>query len=182
MREVRRSLDTDVALAAAQSSARLLLDIASERHVTTVAAYQAIDGEVDPTPFIDAAQERGWTVALPVVADDRLRFVVVNPDTNMARHRWGMDEPVAGDAVDLSTVDMVVMPSVAVDPDGHRIGFGGGYYDRTLGDIKRSARPLLVALCHEQQVVDGIDAEAWDVPVDVIVTGSTVRWCEPPTH
>ncbi len=136
--------------------------------------YLATDAEVDLTPAAEALRERGAQLWLPVVgAQRRWPSHRGDHDTELRPNRYGIAEPVheAGAVAAATSLDVVVVPCVAVDTAGHRIGFGAGYHDRALADAVGVVR-LGVAL--EVQVVDRIEPAPWDVPLDVVVTEARV--------
>lgn len=136
--------------------------------VGVVASYQPFGGELDPGPLVAVLAPQ--MVVLPVIAGDRLEFAPASGP--MAPNRYGIAEPT-GPAVDLNTIDVVIVPAVAVDRRGTRLGMGAGYYDRTFAHLvarQRPSSPLLVALVHDEQVVDELPSQPWDVAMDAIVT------------
>jgi len=154
--------------------------VAVARHVSTsrlplfarrYALYAASDGEVDTSDLVDRLLARGRQVALPVVLPDRqLAFYRYTPNTRLVRNRYGILEPDTRvtRSVAVRTVDVVFMPLVAFDSNGHRLGMGGGFYDATFGRLQR--RPVLIGLAHALQRIERLDAEDWDIPLDAVVT------------
>lgn len=130
-----------------------------------VGLYRAVRGELDPSGLERSAWQRGVETYAPVLAGDRLQFARSSPSTVWAPNRFGIDEPDDVEPVEATSLDLVIVPAVAVDRSGNRLGMGAGYYDRTFAD---RPRPLLVATIHPEQLVDHLPAEPWDVPVDVI--------------
>lgn len=154
----------------------------------TVAGYVALDthGELDPAPALDAVRGRGGRVALPRVADRAapLAFHLAG-DAGLVTGRFGLLEPPPdAPPVAPAALDVVVVPGVAFDADGRRLGFGGGFYDRTFGGGRGGdtigARPPLIGLCFDLQVVARCPAGPDDVAVDVVVTESRVLRREGP--
>jgi 5-formyltetrahydrofolate cyclo-ligase len=139
-----------------------------------IGMYLATDGEVDPSSAAEQLEARGWQVLLPVIGPARsMSFAPWSPGSPVVENRFGVAEPAHDDA-DLVAADalrVVVVPCVAVDRSGHRIGFGAGYYDRALADASATLR---VGVAFEVQVVDRIRPEPWDVPLDVVVTEAGV--------
>lgn len=130
-----------------------------------VALSVPVDGEIDVTGIADALRADGWTVALPVVLDDRdMEFREWRADGELLRGRFRVLEPADGPAVQ---PHIVVVPCVAVDERGNRLGFGKGFYDRSLSS---APRPVAVGVVFDEQVVAAVPAEPWDVPLDVVVT------------
>lgn len=135
------------------------------------AIYAAADGELDTAPLIDRMLAAHRIVALPVVQTYRaMDFYRVTQKTPLVQNRYGIPEPNALVARYLAplAIDIVFAPLVAFDASGHRLGMGGGYYDRFLN--RRGRRPLIVGLAHALQQADTLPRESWDVPLDAVVT------------
>lgn len=148
-----------------------------------VAAFWPNDGEVDLSPLFPRLWQAGLQVYLPVVAGPRLWFANYTPLTPTAENRFGIPEPRGRNRGRVPTwaLDLVLMPLVAFDDRGNRIGMGGGFYDRTFAFMarrQRFTRPLLVGTAFEFQRREHIDAQGWDVPLDAVVTDRQWRWCD----
>lgn len=161
-------------LAAARYAATSRYFINSQR----IAFYLAADGELDPLPLLKRARSHGKHIYLPVLrpglhntlwfaefrTGDRLiknRFGILEPDTRRRKPTppWGLD--------------LILLPLVGFDPQGNRLGMGGGYYDRTLAYLHRHLywqRPRLMGLAHQCQQVATLDRQPWDIPLQHIVT------------
>ncbi len=174
LRALRRSIDPATGASRAVAAATVLDALAVELGATTVGAYMAIDGEADPFPFVEQCRRLGRQVTMPVVVGDGLRFVMVDASTTMLRHELGMLEPADGERIGIDDLDLVVIPAIAVDRAGTRLGFGGGYYDRALGSVPGPSRPFVVALVHPEQVVERLGRHPWDVTVDAIVAADAL--------
>lgn len=156
-----------------------LLSLDDLRRPGRVGWYQATDGEVDLSGAVDTLRARGAQLCLPVVGPERsMCFAPWHRDTPMRPNRYGIDEPVLDDttAVGADELGAVVVPCVAVDERGHRVGFGAGYYDRCLQNTS-AAR---IGVAFELQVVAQLTPAPWDVPLDVVVTES--RCIRPDAH
>ncbi len=137
---------------------------------TRVALYASVRGEIDPTELRAPLHARAADVVYPrVMSTDPplLAFCRVDRDEPLAAGRFGIPEPAAATAVDAATIDLILVPGVAFARDGHRLGFGHGYYDHALAAAPRALR---VGLCHDFQLVDRLPPRAGDEPVDVILT------------
>lgn len=146
------------------------------RRARRVAVYLPQDGEIDPRPIADWLYARRVLVCLPVIdpiarGSQRLRFAPWHPDTRFAANRFGIPEPVAVRSVPGWTLDLVLLPLVGFDAVGHRLGMGGGFYDRSF-DLRRprANRPRLIGIAHDLQQVDALPAAAHDVPLHGIAT------------
>ncbi|MCC9156414.1 5-formyltetrahydrofolate cyclo-ligase [Streptomyces parvulus] len=148
-----------------------------------VAAYVSVGAEPGTLALLDALRARGVRVLLPaLLPDNDLDWGEYAGTGSLARVRHGgrMDlfEPagtrLGPDAV--TEADVVLLPGVAVDGRGLRLGRGGGSYDRVLARLERSgARPALLVLLYDREVVARVPAEPHDRPVDAVVTPSGVR-------
>ncbi len=188
IRRARAELSADEQLDAARGVAHLLLGLDLLSRPGTVGTYVPTDGELDPNVAVEALRARGWQVALPIIEPDRsMRFARWEADADLVPNRFGIDEPAPPlDAVAFDELDVVLVPCVAVDSDGNRLGFGAGFYDRAFarpGAAQRDAAPdattpprraVLVGVVHDLQVVDRIEPDPWDVPMDLVVTGTKV--------
>ena len=181
MRRARRALRPKER---ARASQRLCQRLARSGLLTRYARFTAFfgfDGEVDLSRFTARLEATNKQLFMPVIRGPRLWFMPMRSGTRLSRNRFGIAEPCGppDDRVALLALDVILMPLVAFDRRGHRIGMGGGYYDRTFAfkRFKRtSSRPLLVGVGFELQCVDAIPAEPWDVPLDAAVTDRTFRW------
>ncbi|RMD80313.1 MAG: 5-formyltetrahydrofolate cyclo-ligase [Gammaproteobacteria bacterium] len=147
------------------------------RRCAHVAAYWPADGELEPWPLLERLP--GLRVLyLPVVRPGgKLWFAPYGPGAACAANRYGIPEPLAP-AVPVRVLDVVLLPLVAFDGQGHRLGMGGGYYDRTLAFLRhrrRRRRPRLVGLAYAFQEVAALPAEPWDVPLDAVITEQGLR-------
>ena len=142
---------------------------------TTVAGYVATRDEADPAPLMDALREHGSTIALPRVMgkEKPLRF-----------HRWDAGAvPVSGaygllePAADWPEVlpDLVLVPLLAFDAFGYRLGYGGGFYDRTLRELRARGPVLAVGLAFAVQEMAELPHDAGDERLDWIVTEEEAR-------
>jgi len=144
----------------------------------TIAGYVAARGEIDPAPALMAAAAGGAAVALPRVATEapRLRFHRADAGP-LTSGRFGLQEPgAAAPEVAPEELDVVIVPGLAFDPEGRRLGFGGGYYDGAFEGRGSGSgrRPALIGLCYDFQIVARCPAGAGDVPVDLVVTDARV--------
>ena len=144
-------------------------------------------GELPTQPILDWCQRLGYLPYLPVVGslgndDKRLRFVpiyhakLLNVPTRI--HSLGMKQNHHRRLLWAAELDVIICPLVAVDKDGNRMGMGGGFYDTTLGNSYRSGakKPLKIGWCYDFQVVEQLERQSWDVPLDAIITPSGLRW------
>lgn len=141
--------------------------------VGTIAFCMPIRAEADCRPLVEHLITLGWRAAMPVVreTDAPLEFRGWTPDAPMATDPYGIPIPAAGPLVH---PDVILLPLVAFDAAGYRLGYGGGYFDRTLAVMQ--PRPLAVGVGFDLGAVADIRPEPHDVPLDLIVTESGIRW------
>lgn len=147
-----------------------------------IALYLPNDGEIDPGPLMGRVWSMNKVCYLPILSrlrHDRLWFAPYRPDTALAGNRFGIPEPVVAPrswrrAQDL---DLILMPLVAFDARGNRLGMGGGFYDKSLAFLRQRGRwrkPHLIGLAHDFQRVDRLATFAWDVPLQAVATEAAI--------
>ncbi|MGW3665664.1 5-formyltetrahydrofolate cyclo-ligase [Streptomyces sp. NPDC005141] len=180
---VRNGLTADDVRENAAALASRALELPELAHAGTVAAYVSVGSEPGTLALLDTLHARGVRVLLPaLMADNDLDWGAYTGADSLARVQHGgrmaLLEP-AGERLGPEAVqdaDAVLLPGLAVDARGMRLGRGGGSYDRVLARLERSdAHPALVVLLYDTEVVGRVPAEAHDRPVHAVVTPSGVR-------
>jgi 5-formyltetrahydrofolate cyclo-ligase len=177
-RERRRAIAAPVRAAAAAQAARVLAAAGLPKPNTRVAAYLPADGEFDPAPVLALARARGCRLYAPVLMPlpGRMAFGPLDaPDHAWRVNRYGMREPGAVPSLlrRPQDLDLVLVPLVAFDAAGHRLGMGAGYYDRAFAFLKQRdswRRPRLLGLAFDLQEAEALEAAAWDVPLWGVLT------------
>jgi 5-formyltetrahydrofolate cyclo-ligase len=175
MRERRLALPLETAREAAERAARVLLALPAILAARVVALYAAFRGELSTEPVARALRGRGVTVCYPRVArpDRLLAFVEVPDESLLVVNRLGIPEPPERlPIVAPSVIDVIVVPGLAFDPLGGRLGWGGAYYDTTLAAAQRALR---VGYAFELQIVPRVPVSGSDARVDVLVTEEGAR-------
>ena len=183
MRQQRQALSLEQQQAAAQQLCAQLTALSSVQAAQRIALYLVNDGEIDPSVFVQWALKRGVDCYLPVIGESKgsrsmdapMRFAVFHADSEFINNRFGIPEPVVADSdlLEAAQLDLMLMPLVAFDDRGNRIGMGGGFYDRTLAFKAQQTYhqpPVLIGLAHAFQQLDQILPAAWDVPLDGIAS------------
>ncbi len=154
-----------------------LPEIKSAQHI---AIYLSADGELDTKPLIESLWQQGKSIYLPVIhpfSKGQLLFLQYIDDEQLIYNKYGILEP----ALDIRflkpvrELDVICTPLVGFDSVGHRLGMGGGYYDRTLSrwfSTGEGAKPIGIA--HDCQHVEHLPVESWDIPLPKIVTPSQI--------
>lgn len=178
MRARRRALTPAQQRAAALRLCRTVIRNPDFIRATRIAIYIAADGEIDPAPVCRAAWQRGKQVYLPVLHPlhhDRMLFSHYREGDRLRANRLGIAQPkTLKAAVRPWQLGLVLMPLVAFDAAGNRLGMGGGFYDRTFArecTQRWPRRPPLCGLAHRLQRVDALQANPWDVPLLRVFTG-----------
>ncbi len=151
-----------------------LAGIAALERAQVVAGYRAIRGEVSLNAALTHLHDRGAMVTVPRVSGDHMEFLPWTPASRTIAGSFGIDEPTSGDPVPFSHHDVVLVPLVAFDEAGQRLGQGGGFYDRAIA-AAGAARPLLIGVAHAFQQVDSVPVEPWDMPLDAVVTDERIH-------
>ena len=136
------------------------------RDAKTLYGYLPYNQEVRTEPILLQALKDGKKVAAPKVYGDTMRFIYLEDLNGIEKGYAGIPEPVADEPVAADETALVLMPGLAFDKEGHRIGYGGGFYDKFL-----SAEPghPTVALCYDFQMLPKLETEEFDVPVDLVL-------------
>lgn len=130
-------------------------------------AYLSFNQEVRTAPIIERAWADGKRVAVPKVMGSEMAFIWIDSWEGLApQGAYGILEPLSDGPVADDETALVLMPGLAFDRAGHRVGYGGGYYDRFLA---REPHHPLVALCYDFQLLHHLDTEDHDVPVDWVI-------------
>ena len=176
LREVRRSLPAAQRIAAADALAQrlLALPMLAQTDPSTAgyaAGYWAMDGEIGLHAF-QLRLPKGWIYCLPILhPDDTLRFAPWRPGDPLVTNRYGIPEPdISPDAaLHADAMTLVLLPLVGFDAHCHRLGMGGGWYDRSFAfRNSQPAPPWLVGVGFAAQQTDAITHEQWDIRMDAI--------------
>lgn len=146
--------------------ARKLLASDTYRNARTLYGYMPYNQEVRTVPILEQALRDGKKVAVPKVYGEEMRFIYVTDLTAMEKSSFGIPEPVADGPVGDDPHALVLMPGLAFDAQGHRIGYGGGFYDRFL---EQEPEHPTVALCYDFQMLPQLKTEEHDIPVDAVI-------------
>ncbi|GAB1392011.1 5-formyltetrahydrofolate cyclo-ligase [Rhodocyclaceae bacterium] len=174
----REAIDARLAMPAAQRAdheARiqaLLWAWFAAQPVGSVGFCWPIRAEVDCRPVVSRLLAAGWQAAMPVVVerDAPMRFRAWTPEVAMGQDPYGIPVPLSAE-VPVPTV--LLLPLVAFDTAGYRLGYGGGYFDRTLADC--TVRPLTLGIGYAMSRVDSIHPAVHDIPLHAVVTESGVQ-------
>ncbi|GHB56295.1 5-formyltetrahydrofolate cyclo-ligase [Psychrosphaera saromensis] len=183
IRQKRNALSLEQQSNAAKLISDKIIELVTPKDV--VALYLANDGEISPNQTIRHLQHNEVTTLLPVMHSFHKGYLnfqsylcTKNTDnTIMVKNNFAILEPKlnALQTYPLSQIHYIFMPLVAFDANGNRLGMGGGFYDRTLSKLAElESRPKLIGLAHDCQQVDELPKQAWDIPLDLIITPNKI--------
>ncbi|MBB1348142.1 5-formyltetrahydrofolate cyclo-ligase [Pseudoalteromonas sp. Hal273] len=180
IRNTRKNLSNNQQIIAAQSLKMNFIQHLKSENITNskhIAIYLSNDGELDTSLLIKELWNLNHAVYLPIIHPfngANLLFQRYEKNSPMRANRYGILEPKlnCSQICPLPALDYLLMPLVAFDKQGNRLGMGGGFYDRTLARLHEQnwQKPQLIGLAHECQKVDALPIESWDVPLETIIT------------
>lgn len=133
----------------------------------SIYGYLPYNQEVRTVPMLRQAQLDGKRVAVPKVYGDTMKFLWLDDLSAVAPGAYSIPEPIADEPEADDETALVLMPGLAFDPEGHRCGYGGGFYDKFLAT--HPAHPTL-ALCYGFQMFDHLETDDYDIPVDAVLS------------
>jgi 5-formyltetrahydrofolate cyclo-ligase len=172
----RRGLKKTVQSLRSQQVCIYIQQLAIYQEARNIALYRALDGEIDLTTlWIHAINDKKLCYMPVIQPNKQLYFVQTEPGDPTQLNHFKIQEPKLTNAqsIALNQLDLMIMPVVAFDDQGTRIGHGGGYYDRTLA---RQRPHCLLGAAYSFQRQPHLTREPWDIPMDGIVTENGVYW------
>ena len=166
IREQKRAMTPAQIEEASEKLGRMFLASSQYREAKTVYGYLPYNQEVRTVPMLARALADGKRVAVPKVYGDEMRFIYLTDLNDVAEGYSGIPEPISDGPLGDDPTALVLMPGLAFDREGHRIGYGGGFYDKFLA--AEPNHPTL-ALCYDFQLVEYLPTEEFDVPVDLVL-------------
>lgn len=168
----RRALDEDTLAAAGTRIIDRLCGLEVFRQAETVGLYMAAAGEVNLDPLLNVCRSAGKRTAIPLFREESRSYAMslVSPDTPFRTGHYGIREPRTPAPCPVEQIELMVVPGVAFDRTGRRLGRGGGYYDRLLAGFPHTA----AAVALDFQLLPEIPSQTHDLPVRLIVTEKRV--------
>ena len=166
IREKKRAMTEGEILEASARLGQLFATSEAYRQAKSIYGYLPYNQEVRTVPMLEQALRDGKRVAVPKCYGDEMRFIWMEDLSKVEKGYAGIPEPVEDGPVADDETALVLMPGLAFDPEGRRIGYGGGFYDRFLA--KEPDHPTL-ALCYAFQMLPKLETEEFDIPVDCVL-------------
>lgn len=166
IREQKRAMTPEQIEAASEKLGELFRATELYRNAKTIYGYLPYNQEVRTVPMLQRALDEGKKVAVPKVYGDEMRFIYLTDLDRVALGYCGIPEPIDDSPVADDPTALVLMPGLAFDQEGNRMGYGGGFYDKFL--TAEPGHPTL-ALCYGFQMVEELPTEEFDVPVDCVL-------------
>ena len=149
-----------------------LLKFVAEKKPLSLAAFWSFDGEPNLRPALGILADRNLQVALPLVSgvyQGTMTFSRWHPGSKMSENQFNILEPVGEAPMAMADLDLLLVPLVAWDRKGNRLGMGGGYYDRLMEARRTEIRPLRVGVAYGLQEVEKVPVSANDVPLHGVI-------------
>lgn len=160
----RQSMDRQDVLQKSRVIVSALMQMPEVQEADMVFCYNAFRNEV----VLDPILLNGWQVALPQVVNKKdMVFRLIDGDTVFQRSPYGVLEPIEGTIVTPTAKSVLLVPGSVFDLQGHRIGYGGGYYDRYLAKYPEA---LTIGVCYRHQLEEELVLQAHDVKMDLVMT------------
>lgn len=173
-KNIRNSISAEIRTEKSKIITKKVLTILNEQKYKTCFVYNSFSSEVQTGELIKCLLEMGKKVLIPKcnIADYTMKAVIYNPTDSFVENEYGIKENCADD--DFSEIiDSMIVPGIAFSRIGSRIGFGKGYYDKFINNLK--TKPLIIGLCFDEQIIDAeMNFEEHDAKMDIVVTDEEI--------
>ena len=166
IRQQKRAMKEEEIVSKSEKLGQLLAQNELYQKAKTFYGYLPYNQEVRTVPMLEQALRDGKRVAVPKCYGDTMKFIYMDDLSQVAPGYANIPEPIADGPVADDPTALVLMPGMAFDPQGHRIGYGGGFYDKFLA--AEPDHPTL-ALCYDFQMLPHLETEEFDIPVDCVL-------------
>lgn len=167
---LRRALSGDEIRRRSHQIQRQLLSLSAVQQANLLGLYSPVHGEVETAEVLDFIQSSDKQACFPQVREQGIRFIKATKPASFRPGRWGILEPATGEITPLGEIDCILVPGVAFDRQGHRVGFGKGYYDRAL----QNYHGVKIGLAYDFQLVPELPRDSGDIRCDWIVSESQI--------
>lgn len=163
----RRDMNPEDVASLSGAICRRISEMPEYRNAEDICFYMPVNNEVDLTYMIEQAWNGGKTVWLPKTIGHRMEFMRFDPETPLSEGKFNTLEPESDEMLEPDEKTLILMPGVAFSPQGDRLGYGGGFYDKYLEQWHKCTT---VAACYDFQIVDELPAEEHDIKPDFIIS------------
>ena len=166
IRARKRAMTEEEIVSRSEALAQQFYASEAYKNAKTIYGYMPYNQEVRTIPMMEQALKDGKRVAIPKCYGDTMKFIFIDDLSKVEKGYANIPEPIADEPVADDETALVLMPGLAFDPQGHRCGYGGGFYDKFLA--AEPDHPTL-ALCYDFQMLPHLETEAHDIPVDYVL-------------
>lgn len=166
IRQQKRAMSETDIVEKSEKLGQLFVNSQAYRQAKSIYGYLPYNQEVRTVAMLEQALRDGKRVAVPKCYGEEMRFIWMDDLSQVEKGYAGIPEPIDDGPVADDPTALVLMPGLAFDPQGHRIGYGGGFYDRFLA--QEPDHPTL-ALCYDFQMLPALETEKFDIPVDIVL-------------
>ena len=170
----RNSLSNDEILEKSDLIRKNLFNLQEYKKSETAMFFVSFGSEVNTHEMVKESLKTKTIVVPKVMHNEIEPSVIIDFDNLVPSGKFGILEPIEAMKIAYKNIDIVLAPGIAFDKEGHRIGYGFGYYDKFLSKVPKAVK---IGLCFDFQVVEKVPKEEHDVPVDLIVTEKRVMEC-----
>ena len=166
IREQKRAMTEEEIVQRSEALGKLFLESEAYKNAKTIYGYLPYNQEVRTVPMLEQALRDGKKVAVPKCYGDEMKFIFMEDLSKVEKGYANIPEPIADEPIADDATALVLMPGLAFDKEGHRIGYGGGFYDKFL---EAEPHHPTLALCYAFQMLPHLETEAHDIPVDYVL-------------
>ena len=174
-KEFRLALNNEFVEKASKHACELVISTNEFAQAKSVLIYYPIQNEISPLPLIEASQKAGKTIAFPVCdnSNHSLVFKKANEITDLSKTSFGLYEPQeCNETIEIDESTICIVPALVFSKDGHRLGYGKGYYDKFLNSFIGKT----IGLSYSALLLENLPNEEHDIPLDIIITESEVLY------
>ncbi len=166
IREKKRAMTEEEIVSRSMALTEKFLSTDAYRQAKTIYGYLSYNQEVRTGPLLAQALKDGKAVAVPKVCGEEMRFILMTDLDAVAKGYAGIPEPIADSPIAQDPTALVLMPGLAFDRQGRRLGYGGGFYDKFLAAEPNHPK---IALCYDFQLLPALETDSHDIPVDLVI-------------
>lgn len=166
IREKKRAMTEEEIVSRSMALTEKFLSTDAYRQAKTIYGYLSYNQEVRTGPLLAQALKDGKAVAVPKVCGEEMRFILMTDLDAVAKGYAGIPEPIADGPIAQDPTALVLMPGLAFDRQGRRLGYGGGFYDKFLAAEPNHPK---IALCYDFQLLPALETDGHDIPVDLVI-------------